>query len=381
MKMVIGVPKELPLARGFQEKRTGLSPGGARELARRGITVFVESGAGSGARFSDEDFRSAGAEVVYSREEAYQRADLVVKVERPVKDEWNLLRERQAIMCFMHLVNAPREFLDILIEKKITGIGYEIIQTDGGDLPILTPISQIAGKMAFQVAARLMESKGEGFGILISGIPGIPPADVVIIGGGTVGYYAARTFLNAGAHVFIIEKDQRRLEKLDRMFGGAVVTAYATEGYIEKMVAFADVLITAVLIPGAAAPLLVTKEMVRTMKKGSVIIDYSIDQGGCVETSRLTPGEDFVFVVDGVIHYCVPNVSSNVARTATRALTHSTVPYLVEIATGGLKSAFLSMPSLLRGLYTCSGFTANVHLKDTGVPFKDGRDLVEEFES
>ncbi len=379
--MVIGVPKELPLARGFQEKRAGLSPGGARELTRRGITVFVESGAGSGARFSDEDYRSAGAEIVYSRDEAYQRADLVVKVERPHKDEWHLIRDNQMILAFLHLVNAPKDFLGILIDKKVTAIGYEIIQEDDGTLPVLDPISQIAGKMAYQVAARLMESKGEGCGILISGIPGIPPADVVIIGGGTLGYHAARTFQNVGARVFIIEKDQKRLEELDRIFGGSVVTAYSTERYIEKMVSFADVLITAVLTPGAPAPMIVTREMVHSMKRGSVIIDYSIDQGGCVETSRLTPGEDFVFVVDGVIHYCVPNISSNVARTATRALTHSTVPYLIDIATNGVKSAFLGEPSLIRGLYTCRGYAANPNLRDVGVPFSGGRELIEELDS
>ncbi|MFQ6104086.1 MAG: alanine dehydrogenase [Candidatus Glassbacteria bacterium] len=378
--MVIGVPKELPLASGFLEKRAGLTPGGVRELTGRGIAVFVESGAGSGARFSDEDYRQAGANVVYSKEETYGRSDLVVKVEKPAEEEWGLLRERQAIMAFMHLVNAPKKFLDLLISKKITAIGYEIIQSDVGDLPILKPISQIAGKMSLQIAARLMESKGEGFGILIGGIPGIPPADVVIIGGGTLGYHAARTFYNAGARVFVLEKDQKRLEELDRLFGGGIVTAYSSERYLERMVSFADVLITAVLVPGAPAPVLVTREMVQSMKRGSVIIDFSIDQGGCVETSRLTPGEDFVFVMDGVIHYCVPNVSSNVARTASRALTHSTVPYLLEIAAGGLKDALLKDSSLQRGLYTCCGYAANENLKNLGIPYGEAPDLLKEFD-
>ncbi len=378
--MNIGIPNELPLSSGFQEKRVGLTPGGARDLADAGAKVFVESGAGSGARFSDEDFRSAGCEVVYSKEEAYRRSDIVVKVERPVEEEWGLFRDRQTIMSFMHLVNAPREFTRVLVDRKITAIGYEIIERDDGILPVLTPISQISGKMSLQIAARLMESRGEGYGILIGGIPGIPPADVVIIGGGTVGYYAARTFLNAGARVFVLEKDQNRLEELDRVFEGRVVTAYVTHRYIEQMVSFADVLITAVLEPGAPAPLLVTKEMVRMMKKGSVIIDFSIDQGGAVETSRLMHGGESVFVVDGVIHYCVPNVSSDVARTATRALTHSILPYLFEIGDKGLRRALRESPSLMRGIYTTCGFAVNEHLRDFDVPFGEAGDLIEELE-
>lgn len=378
--MNIGVPNEMPLSKGVLEKRAGLSPGGVKELTSRGVRVFVESGAGAGSRFSDEDYRGAGAEVVYSKEEAYRRAELVVKVERPTESEWGFLREKQALMAFMHLVTAPKDFLTLLIEKKITTLGYEIIQTDDGVLPVLTPISQIAGKMAYQIAARLMESRGEGFGILIGGIPGIPPADVVVIGGGTCGYYAARTFLNVGARVFIIEKDPKRLEELDRVFGGAVVTAYPTKRYIEKMVEFADVLITAVLVPGAPAPLLVTREMVQRMKKGSVIIDYSIDQGGAVETSRLMPHEDSVFVVDGVIHYCVPNVSSNVARTATRALTLSTVPYLAVIGTKGLKDALRDSSSLARGLYTCCGYAVNENLRGRGVLFRERAGVIEELD-
>jgi alanine dehydrogenase len=377
--MIIGVPNELPLSKGILEKRAGLTPGGVHELTSRGMRVFVESGLGAGARFSDEEYRSAGAEVVYSKEEAYQRADLVVKVERPAESEWGFLHESQAIMAFMHLVTAPKPFLNRLLEKKIATIGFEIIQTDDGELPVLTPISQISGKMAYQIAARLMESRGEGYGILLGGIPGIPPADVVIIGGGTCGYYAARTFLNAGARVFIIEKDPKRLEELDRIFGGAVVTAYPTKRYLTKMVEFADVLITAVLVPGAPAPLLVTREMVQKMKKGSVIIDYSIDQGGAVETSRLMPQEDFVFVVDGVIHYCVPNVSSNVARTATRALSLSTVPYIIDIGMKSLRDALRESSSLARGLYTCGGYAVNENLRGRGIPFREREGAIEEL--
>jgi alanine dehydrogenase len=377
--MNIGVPNEMPLSKGILEKRVGLTPGGIHELTSRGMRVFIESGAGAGARFSDEEYRSAGAEVVYSKEEAYKRADLVVKVERPSESEWGFLREQQALMAFLHLVTAPKAFLQLLIERQITTIGYEIIQEDDGELPVLTPISQIAGKMAYQIAARLMESRGEGYGILLGGIPGIPPADVVIIGGGTCGYYAARTFLNAGARVFIIEKNAKRLEELDRIFAGAVVTAYPTTRYLEKMVEFADVLITAVLVPGAQAPLLVTKGMVQRMKKGSVIIDYSIDQGGAVETSRLTPHEDFVFVVDGIIHYCAPNVSSNVARTATRALTLSTVPYLIDMGMKGLKDSLRDSSSLAKGLYTCSGYAVNENLRGRGIPFREREGAIEEL--
>jgi alanine dehydrogenase len=375
--MIIGIPKERSALKGIEEKRVSLSPAGVREVTAWGADVVVTSGAGAGAGFTDEEYRAAGARIVYSNEEAIRRADLVLKVQRPIPEEWAFFQERSALMAFLHLAVAPKEFLRALVEKRLTAIGFEIVQEPDGALPILRSSSEIAGKMAVQIAGRLLESTSGGRGILLGGIPGIPPADVVILGGGTLGYYAARSFLGIGASVYILDKDMKRLMELDRLFEGRVVTALATASNIEKFVAFADVLIGAVLVPGQRAPILVTTEMVQRMRPGSLIMDFSIDQGGCVETSTLTPSEEFLFTSYGVTHFCAPNVPAMVARTSTHALTNAALPYLREIVHHGLLGALKRDAALRRGLYAFDGFLTQA-LPSPDLPCADLERLVQE---
>jgi len=375
--MIIGIPKERSALKGIEEKRVSLSPAGVREVTAWGADVVVTSGAGVGAGFTDEEYRAAGARIVYSNEEAIRRADLVLKVQRPIPEEWAFFQERSALMAFLHLAVAPKEFLRALVEKRLTAIGFEIVQEPDGALPILRSSSEIAGKMAVQIAGRLLESTSGGRGILLGGIPGIPPADVVILGGGTLGYYAARSFLGIGASVYILDKDMKRLMELDRLFEGRVVTALATASNIEKFVAFADVLIGAVLVPGQRAPILVTTEMVQRMRPGSLIMDFSIDQGGCVETSTLTPSEEFLFTSYGVTHFCAPNVPAMVARTSTHALTNAALPYLREIVHHGLLGALKRDAALRRGLYAFDGFLTQA-LPSPDLPCADLERLVQE---
>lgn len=352
--MIVGVPREQQAG----ERRVGLSPAGAEELVRTGSRVIVEAGAGTGAHFSDGDYESAGAQIVLSHQEAFQRADLVCKVGLVEENEVALLREGQVITGFLHLITAPRGILKALLDTKVTAISYELIEEADGRLPVLRPTSQIAGRMVPQLAGRLLE---RGRGTLLGGIPGIPPADVVILGGGTLGYQAARTLRGVGAMVYVIEH-RRRLEELDRHFAGGVVTALSTRANIEKFVSFADVLIGAVLVQGVRAPMLVTREMVRTMAPGAVIIDFSIDQGGCVETSRPTPSEDYVYTEEGILHFCMPNVSSLVSRTASHALTNAALPYLRALVERGLTGALRDLPDLARGVALHAGSVTQAHL-------------------
>ncbi len=375
--MILGVPKERSVLKGVEEKRVSLSPAGVREVIAWGADVVVTAGAGLGAGFTDEEYRAVGARVVYSDEETIRRADLVLKVQRPTPEEWDFLTERAALMAFLHVAVAPKEFLRVLVEKRITAIGLEVVQEPDGTLPILRPSSEIAGKMAVQIAGRLLESTSGGRGILLGGIPGIPPADVVILGGGTLGYYAARSFLGIGASVYILDENPKRLMELDTLFEGKVVTALATASNIEKFVAFADVLIGAVLVPGQRAPVLVTKEMVQRMRPGSLILDFSIDQGGCVETSTLTPSEDFLFTSYGVTHFCAPNVPALVARTSTHALTNAMLPYLREIVQHGLLGALKRNVALRRGLCAFGGFLTHA-LPALDLPQADLERMVQE---
>ena len=318
----------------------------------------MECGAGSGAHFSDGDYEGAGAQMVLSHQESFQRADLVCKVGLPDESELDLTREGQVLTGFLHLITAPKSIVKKLLGKGITAIGYELIEEADGRLPVLRPTSQIAGRMAPQLAGRLLE---RGRGTLLGGIPGIPPADVVILGGGTLGYQAARALRGVGAMVYVLER-HRRLDDLDRHFAGNVVTALATQANIEKFVRFADVLIGAVLVPGARAPILVTREMVRSMEPGAVIIDFSIDHGGCVETSRPTPSEDYVYAEEGVLHFCMPNVSSLVARTASHAVTNAALPYLKGIVEAGLVESLRTMEDLSKGVAVHAGSITQEHL-------------------
>lgn len=368
--MIIGIPAEHPVLKGLAEKRVALSPAGVREIVDLGSTVYLTSGAGNGAGFRDEEFRSAGAQIVYSNEETIRRSDLVLQVGRPHRDEWSFYKQGATVLGFLHLAVAPAELIQLLLDKKLLALGYELIQEQDNSLPVLRSSSEISGKMAVQIAGRLLESTSGGRGVLLGGIPGIPPADVVILGGGTCGYYSARSFLGIGTSVYILDRDHARLRELDELFQGRVVTALSTRSNIEKYVAFADVLIGAVLEAGRRAPVLVTREMVESMAPGSLIIDFSIDQGGCVETSTLTPTEDFLFTVGKVTHFCAPNVPAMVARTSSHALTNALLPYLKTIVRKEIKAALNETYPLRQAVYCWDGFLSQ-RLAISGFPQTD----------
>ena len=305
--MNIGIPKE---RRPF-EFRVGLSPAGVEILAQNGHKVFVEHEAGLGAGFSDTDYEKAGANLVYSTEEAFGRADLVLKVARPLQEELDWLRPRAILAGFLHLASTRQDKVKILLDKKITSIAYEQIKAPDGSLPVLRPFSQIGGAMAAQIAARLLQNNWGGKGILMGGVPGVPPAEAVILGAGIVGSYATQTFLGMGAHVTVVDHNLAALQRLWDRFP-CIVSLHSTKRNIERSVAYADVVVGAVLVPGERAPVLVTRDMVQSMKPRSVIMDVSIDEGGCVETSRPTTHEHPVYIEEGILHYCVTNISVDV---------------------------------------------------------------------
>src|SRR5262245_15904059 len=346
--MRFGIPRETGFARGMVERRVALSPAGVQELCQSGAEVVVQQGAGQAAGFADEEYRTAGAQIVYGAAEAYGRADVILRVERPRDEEWELLPEGTTLIAFLHLYVAPPRVLRTLRSRKLTALGLEAIREDTGAFPLQRISSQIAGRMAPQIAGRLLEAPGGGPGVLLSGLPGSPPVDVVILGAGALGGEAARAFLGAGASVYALDTDVRKLEEVDRLFAGRVVTALATRYNVEKFTAFAEVLVGAVRRPDQEAPLIVTRAMVRQMKRGAVILDFAINEGGCVETSRLTPAEDGVFVQEGDVHYAVPNVTSLVPRTATYALTQALLPYLRCIAAEGVQGALQHSEALRR---------------------------------
>jgi alanine dehydrogenase len=357
--MDIGIPRE----RREGEYRVGLTPIGVQLLSAEGHTCYVERGAGLGAGFSDRDYELAGGKVVYSTQEAYGRADLVLKIARPTAEEADWLREGQTLMGFLHLAAARRSRVEALLRKNITAIGYEMIRLDDGSLPVLTPLSQAAGRMTVQVAATLLQNDRGGKGILLSGVPGVPPAQVVIVGAGTLGTHAARAFLGLGAAVYLLDKELHRLQQVDVQLDSRIVTMVSHEFNLRKVVKFADVLIGGILLPGARTPIVITREMVRTMKPRSLIMDLSIDQGGCVETSRPTTHRVPTFIEENAIHYCVPNMTSVVARTTTHAFNNAAWPYIQAIARKGLDQALADDASLARGLNTRGGDVINPALQ------------------
>lgn len=349
--MDIGIPKEVSNA----ERRIALAPFGVRRLVQTGHRVYVERGAGLASRFGDDEYLAAGAILAYDAEEAYSRADLVLKVAAPTPEEYPLLHEEQTLMCFLVPVVAPSEAFRLLLDRRVTAVAMELIEDDRGRAPILESISEIAGPMSIHIAAHLLESDSGGRGILLGGAPGVPPASVVILGAGVVGTTAARTALGNGAHVTVFDKDLPRLRRVEELFWRRATTQIMDEYHLAKAVQFADVLIGAVLIRAERTPHLVSEMMVRTMKPGSVIIDISIDQGGCVETIRPTTLVKPTFVYRDVVHYAVPNLTANVARTATVALTNACLPYVHGLATDGLAAACAADPGLAHGVVTSAG--------------------------
>jgi alanine dehydrogenase len=356
--MEFGVPKEVRVL----EKRVGLTPAGVAALEAGGHRVYIEHDAGARAGFRDEHYESVGGKIVYTAAEAYGRADVVVKVARPTQQEHKLFKDGQAILSFLHLTVASPDLHAALAKHNITAIAYEVMQDVDGMLPILMPMSEVAGQLAPIYAGQLLTVPQGGRGILLGGLPGVARSIVIIVGAGTLGRSAARAFVGIGAQVLVLDNDVRKLRIVDEMFGGKVSTMIANEYNLSRMVGFADVLLGAVLKPGERAPILITREMVRKMRPGSVIMDFSIDLGGCVETSRPMSLSDPTFVAEEVIHFCVPNLPATVARTSSHALTNALQPYLLRMAECGLECALGELPALYQGVKMYRGKIASLRL-------------------
>lgn len=342
--MNIGIPKE----RRTFEFRVGMTPLGVRMLAQQGHTCYIEHDAGKGAGFADLEYEQAGGRIVYSCQEAFGRADLLVKVARPLQDELEWLRPDSAVAGLLHLGSTRQDRINTMLEKNITAIAYDQIRLANGTVPVRRPMSQISGTLAAQISARLLQNNSGGKGILLGGIPGVPPAEVVIIGAGVFGWHATRSFVRMGAHVTVLDVDIEPLQRIYNDFPG-VVTLTSNPVTLARVLAFADVVVAAVLVEGERPPTIITREMVRKMKERSVIMDISIDEGGCVETSRPTTHEKSYFMEEGVIHYCVPNIASVVARTASYALMNAAFPFIEELANRGVDAAIQENPAIELG--------------------------------
>lgn len=364
VKLNIGIPKEIKV----HEYRVGATPAMVRVLVDRGHKVVVETHAGTKIKFSDEDYIHAGAKIVKTPAEVYQ-SEMIIKVKEPQESEFPLLHEGQIIFGYFHLAPDPVQTKH-LIDSKVIAIAYETVVDSKGSLPLLVPMSEIAGRISIQVGATALQMNQGGKGLLLGGVPGVSPANVVIVGGGVVGSEAARMAMGTGARVTVFDKDLSRLRKLDALYGPLLRTLYSTPTAIEEELRSADLVIGAVLIPGKVAPKLVTKEMVKQMSAGSVIVDVAIDQGGCVETAKPTTHAHPTYIVDGVVHYCVTNMPGACARTATLALTQSTMEYAVEIADKGYVKALLDNAGLRAGLNVCMGHVTNEHVAyDLNYPY------------
>ena len=350
MATVVGVPKEIK----DMEGRVSMQPDGVTELVHHGDEVVVQSGAGGGAGFTDEEYEAAGARLVDGPEEVFESADLIVKVKEPVPEEYDRFREGQQLFTYLHLA-ADKGLTEFLMEKKIDSIAYETVELPDGSLPLLTPMSEVAGRMAVQAAAHHLESPNGGAGLLLGGVPGTPAAKVTIIGGGISGTEAAKIAIGMRAIVRVLDINPKRLAYLSDIFEGRVDLVIPNRARTASYVAESDVVIGAVLVAGAKAPKLVSREMIASMRDGSVVADIAIDQGGCFETSRPTTHSEPTYVEEGVVHYCVANIPGAVARTSTLALTSVTLPYLIRIADEGVEGAVANDPNLAKGLSTLHG--------------------------
>ncbi|WP_214403152.1 alanine dehydrogenase [Pseudonocardia lacus] len=371
--LVVGVPSEIK----DNEKRVALTPDGAVELVHGGHRVVVQSGAGTGSRFPDDEYAAVGAEIAPDADAVFAAADLVVKVKEPVPEEYHRFREGQQLFTYLHLA-ADRGLTEFLIDRGIGSIAYETVQTADGRLPLLTPMSEVAGRMAVQAAAHHLESPAGGAGILLGGVPGTPAANVLIIGGGVAGTEAAKIALGMRALVRVLDTNPTRLAYLSDIFGGRLDLVMPNRARTAAYVADADVVIGAVLVPGAKAPKLVTRDMIAAMRPGSVVVDIAIDQGGCFETSRPTTHSEPTYVEEGVTHYCVANIPGAVARTSTLALTSATLPYLVTVARHGVVGAARTDPALRHGLSTLDGRLASEPVaRAHELPCTDPADLLD----
>ncbi|MDZ4677148.1 MAG: alanine dehydrogenase [Oligoflexia bacterium] len=364
--MIIGVPKEIKQS----ENRVGLVESGVKALVREGHKVLVEKDAGIGSGISNALYEKAGATIIDSKKEVYAKADMIIKVKEPLPEEYPMLREDQILYTYLHLAPEP-VLTKALLDRKIKGVAYETIQLDDGSLPLLVPMSEVAGRMATQVGASYLQRDRGGKGILLGGVPGVQRGKVTILGGGVSGINAAKMAVGLGAQVTILDISLRRLEYLDDVFGSKVQTLHSNITNIERSVPETDLLIGAVLVPGAKAPHLVTREMIGQMEKGSVVVDIAVDQGGCIETCRPTSHKDPTFEVDGVIHYCVPNMPGVFSRTSTYALTNVTLKYAIMLANLGVEEACAKDKALYKGVNVYRGKVVYEQVaRDLGLPYE-----------
>ncbi|MBT4760926.1 MAG: alanine dehydrogenase [Bdellovibrionaceae bacterium] len=364
--MIIGVPKEIKIS----ENRVGLTEKGVKQLVGEGHTLYVEKDAGVGCLISNEDFEKAGAKILDTKKEVYEKAEMIVKVKEPLPDEYELMQEGQILYTYLHLAAEPK-LTKVLCEKKIKAVAYETIEFPDRSLPLLTPMSEVAGRMATQVGAFYLQKDNGGKGILLGGVTGVQRGHVTIIGGGVVGTNAAKMAVGLGAEVTILDVNHKRLEYLDDIFQGRVRTLYSNIVNIEEAVKTSDLLIGAVLIPGAKAPQLVSQEMVESMAPGSVVVDVAVDQGGCIATCKPTSHTHPTYEVNGVIHYCVPNMPGVVARTSTYALTNATMKYCSMIAEMGIEDAVSKDEALYKGVNAYDGYvTYEPVARDLGLEYR-----------
>ncbi len=369
---LVGVPAEIK----SDEYRVAMTPDGVRELHAHGVDVVVEAGAGVGASIPDEDYRAAGAEVAPTAAEVWERADIVCKVKEPQASEYELFRDGQVLFTYLHLAAYPG-VADALLERGVTGVAYETVQPAGGSLPLLAPMSEVAGRMSVQVGAHLLERHNGGRGVLMGGAPGVRPARVVVLGAGNVGWNAAWMAAGLEAEVDLLDKNVERLRWVDQIQMGRITTLTSNRGQVERAVEQADLVIGAVLVPGGRAPVVVTEDMVRSMKAGSVVVDISSDLGGCIETSHETTHHDPTFVAHDVVHYAVGNMPGAVPHTSTYALTNVTLPYLAELARLGVRAAVEVDPALALGVNTAAGRVVNAAVAEAlGRPHADVHDVL-----
>jgi len=370
--MIIGLPKEIK----DNESRVGLTPAGVKTLSDFGHTVLVETSAGVGSGISDDEFRAAGGQIVETADQVWQRGEMIVKVKEPVGPEYQRMREGQLLFTYLHLAPDPK-LTQAMLDSKITGIAYETITNDEGHLPLLTPMSEVAGRMAVQVGAHYLQKPEGGRGVLMGGVPGVLPSKTVIIGGGVVGINSIKMAVGLGANVTVLDKNLERLRYLDDIFGAQIKTLMSNDYNVQESIANADLVIGAVLIPGASAPHLVKKSMLKTMHKGAVIVDVAVDQGGCIETTHPTTHSNPTYYVDDVLHYCVANMPGAVPRTSTFALTNATLPFAVKLANKGFKDAIAKDKHLKEGVNTYAGhITYEAVAESQDLPYKSLDELL-----
>lgn len=358
--MIIGVPKEIK----NNESRVGLTPAGAFELVKRKHRVLIQQGAGEGSGFPDVDYKKTGAEIVYSLEDVYAKAEMIVKVKEPVAEEYDLVREGQVVFTYFHFASS-KSLTDAMIKSKSVCIAYETVQDEDGSLPLLTPMSEVAGRMAIQQGAKYLEKPIKGRGVLLGGVPGVAPGKVLILGAGTVGIQAAKMAAGLGAHVTILDINMKRLRYVNDIMPSHVVTEFSSEYNIRKHIKNHDLIIGGVLVTGGKAPKLVTRDMLKDMRPGTVLVDVAVDQGGCMETTRATTHEDPTFIIDDVVHYCVANMPGAVPYTSTIALTNVTLPYVLKLADLGWKAACQKDPVLHKGLNIIRGEIVYKEIEDS----------------